>query len=97
MSKKKEMLEQLQVDGYVIYSEFANEHGEEFVLFYRPINSINNILNQLFVTGDEFDWELGYMVGKGGSVYQPFIASLEENAKFTIAANEFYKKKKIKK
>ena len=58
----------------VILGDFKNEYGERFVLYYWDYPTIKNII---LITGDELDWEEGY-VFNGDRVYKPFKLSDDE-------------------
>lgn len=49
--------------GFKSVGDFKNEYGEEFIIFKR--DGFPENIN--FITGDEFDWDIGHIVEKIGS------------------------------
>ena len=64
-------------DNIVIMGDFKNEYGERFFLYYFDYPTIKDIV---FITGDEFDWDEGYIFD-GEAVYKPFNLNSEETSK----------------
>lgn len=69
----KDFDKKLSEGSYHEVGRFKNKHGEEFVMYH-----MNGVIN-LFVTGDELDWEIGW-------VYEQYSHELTLN--FSLTSDE---------
>jgi len=73
---------------------FLNEYNELFVVYEYGFNDLSNIFPQFSeiysITGDEFGWETGWVIGKDYRVYKPFELTYDE---FKSLTNLFIKNK----
>ena len=53
----------IESGDYKIVGDFKNEYGEKFVVFKQ--SGFGSKFN--FITGDEFDWDIGHIVEKIGN------------------------------
>lgn len=86
--KEAEAREKIKNLGCAVIDEFTNPHGEKFVLYgYRSVKSL------IFVTGDEFDWELeGYTyVPSIKSFAKVFLTTEQEAELADNIANSYYR------
>ena len=67
-----------------VVAEFKNEFEEKYVI-YR-LKGINDVL---FITGDELEWETGWIYEQAGSrAIKVFVLSSTENDKATLAITD---------
>lgn len=80
MTKKEKTLRELDERKTIIYGSVFNEHGEEFLFYHLDIDIPQSYgVNPIFVTGDEFDWELGYSYDYNcNKIVQEFLLSPKE-------------------
>lgn len=77
--------EQIKKGVFIIEGEFENEYGEKFVLMYHDSDTNKSIA---WITGDEFDWEIGYFCRKDGMVYKQFLTSEKETQEIIKILNK---------
>ena len=71
-----------QLDRITKLSEFKNEHGEMYII-YKIVGS-----DQLFITGDELDWDIGWEWGGARVLSQHFILSESEVKSASVSLRE---------
>jgi len=86
----KEFKKNIKEGMLKVVGEFDNEYGETFILFkfYYRDNGI------IFITGDEFDWEIGYQVDLLGNVFKIFSVNNNERAEIVKFMKKAVKSKK---
>lgn len=92
MTKKQKHDKDFAERGAIEIGRFHNIHGEEFLLWKYPE------VSTIFVTGDEFDWEGGYVFFPDFSlIARPFLASTDELREVINIARAYRKAQEVKK
>lgn len=91
--RKKRMLRLADAGKSNIIGRFENMYGEEFV-FYKRKDS-----NNIFVTGDEFDWVGGHKIKTAlpvGSL-EPMFLAVRDNDTHAVSFNSVEEQNKVRK
>jgi hypothetical protein len=74
-SSKQDIIKFIKKEGYKVYGDFVNEFGEEFVVYGKVYA---NGLRRIYVTGDELNWETGWLFNNRKVLKQEFELNEEE-------------------